>query len=268
MQQQPQPQPPALTPQQEAIREVRSRYEQGILNFNQFEYALNALLQAQTPEACEAIVDELPTTASSSALDLPAAPAAPATPRRSRRGPRWMVAILAGVQRMKRPWRLAEETQMVAFMGGMELDLSLAALPQQGVIRIFTTMGGFKLYVPRSLNVTVHGLLLLGGVNVMGEGNGGVISFVHEESYGQGASPEAANHLEIQIFALMGGMEIVQTDGPVITGGLPDRSAPLLASPSGSYDRHAAPELRKAERHAWKEERKAERQAWKEARHQ
>src|SRR5215469_10109647 len=101
-------QPPALTPQQEAIREVRTRYEQGILTFDQFEYALNALLQAETPEQCRAIVAELPSSLPGSALDvamLQPAPAMPQAPRVPRS--RWMVAFMGGVQRMSRPWKLA-----------------------------------------------------------------------------------------------------------------------------------------------------------------
>ena len=65
-------QQPALTPQQQAIQVVRTRYEQGILTFDQFEYALNALLLAQTPEACQKVVDELPSTTATSVLHAPA----------------------------------------------------------------------------------------------------------------------------------------------------------------------------------------------------
>src|SRR5690348_2520984 len=132
-----QPQPPALTPQQEAIRQVRERYEQGDLSFDRFEYALNALLQAQTPEECQAIVQELPASPVS-ALDVltpqPAAPPVPASQHRTR----WWVAFMGGIQRLTRPWKMTERTVGIAVMGGIEVDLSLAALPHQGVIHLFT----------------------------------------------------------------------------------------------------------------------------------
>lgn len=248
-------QQPALTPQQESIREVRARYEQGILTFDQFEYALNALLQAQTPEQCQAIVQELPSSLPSTALDvaapqpLPSVPVAPRVPRS-----RWMVAIMGGVQRMRRPWRLAEQTHMVMLMGGAELDLNLAALPQNGFIRIIAVMGGAKLYVPRSVDVSVHGLLVLGGINALGEQNGGIISFANEESQGVAGPSGVESHLTIQVFTLMGGVEVVQVDAPIMAGGMPL----AFAAPGQMviYDRHAAHEARRAERHALKEQRR------------
>ena len=257
-------QQPALTPQQEAIREVRTRYEQGILTFDQFEYGLNALLQAQSPEECRAIVQELPSSLPSNALDVvspQSAPAVPGLPRVPRS--RWMVAILGGVQRVNRPWKLAEQTHMVMFMGGAELDLNIAALPQQGFIRIIAMLGGAKIYVPRSADVSVHGLTLLGGINALGESSGGIISFANEESQGVAGPAGVESHLTIQVFALLGGVEVVQTDAPIVAGGMPL----ALAAPGQmvSYDQHA---MRHAERHAAHEARRAERRAWKEQQRQ
>ncbi|GEM_PF-900248 len=250
-------QPPALTPQQEAIREVRTRYERGDLSFDRFEYALNALLQAQTPAECQAIIDELP-AAPSSALDVvtpqAAAPSAPRLPRRTR----WWIAFMGGLNRMRRPWRLAEQTIGVMVMGGMELDLNLAALPKEGVIRLIAVMGGAKLYVPRSVNVSVHGLTMLGGVNAMGEGSGGILAFVHEESYAEGVPIDAAPTLDIQVFTLMGGIEIVQADSPVITGGL---DAAIQAREQARALRRAAHEARHAALHSVHEARRQEREA-------
>ncbi|HEX6778600.1 MAG TPA: LiaF domain-containing protein [Ktedonobacterales bacterium] len=250
-------QPPALTPQQEGIREARTRYEQGILTFDQFEYALNALLQAQTPEECQAIIQELPSSLPSNALDVAATPlpsvsAAPRVPRS-----RWMVAILGGVQRMRRPWKLAEQTHMLMLCGGAELDLNLAALPQNGFIRIIAVMGGAKLYVPRSVDVAVHGLVLCGGISALGEQSGGIISFANEESQGVAGPAGVESRLTIQVFTLMGGVEVVQVDAPILAGGMPL----ALADPGQmvTYNRHAAHELRHAERRAWKEQRRQHR---------
>lgn len=251
-------QPPALTPQQEGIREARTRYEQGILTFDQFEYALNALLQAQTPEECQAIIQELPSSLPGNALDV-AAPqplasvsVAPRVPRS-----RWMVAIMGGVQRMRRPWKLAEQTHMLMLCGGAELDLNLAALPQNGFIRIIAVMGGAKLYVPRSVDVAVHGLMLCGGINALGEQSGGIISFANEESQGVAGPAGVESRLTIQVFTLMGGVEVVQVDAPIVAGGMPL----ALAAPGQMviYDRHAAHEARRAERRAWKEQRRQHR---------
>jgi hypothetical protein len=257
-------QQPALTPQQEAIREVRTRYEQGILTFDQFEYALNALMQAESPEQCQAIVQELPSSLPSAALDVvmpqpgPAVSFVPRVPRS-----RWMVAFMGGVQRMRRPWKLAEQTHMVMLMGGAELDLNLAALPQNGFIRIIAVMGGAKLYVPRSVDISIHGMMLLGGINALGESSGGIISFANEESRGIAGPAGVESHLTIEVFTLMGGVEIVQTDAPIVAGGMP-----LALAAPGQMVIHDAHALRHAERHAAHEARRAERRAWKEQRRQ
>jgi hypothetical protein len=253
-----QQQPPALTPQQEAIRQVRERYETGDLPFDRFEYALNALLQAQTPEECEAIVRELPSSPVS-ALDVlvpqPVAPPAPSAPRRTR----WWVAFMGGVRRMSRPWRLVEQTIAIAVMGGIDVDLSLAELPPQGVIRLFALMGGAQIYVPRSVDVSVRSFVMLGGVDALGEGNGGIISFSHEESRGLGNAGTALHQIEIQVFALMGGAQVVQMDAPVIAGGKPVVSNSAMLS--ASFDRHALHDLHRAERQARRELRRQQRHA-------
>src|SRR5579859_886720 len=249
-------QQPALTPQQQAIREVRDRYERGDLSFDRFEYALNALLQARTPEECQAIVSELPASPLN-ALDVQAAPAAPPVPTTPRRT-RWWVAFMGGVRRMSRPWKLADQTIGVAICGGIEVDLNLAALPPQGVMRIFTLCGGAKIFVPRSMEVSVRGMVLLGGINALGESNGGIISFTNEESQGQNTAGVSTHQLDIQVFCLMGGVEVIQVDGPVITGGgLPDVSNPaMLMTP---YNRESYRAIRHAEREARHEARRQRR---------
>jgi hypothetical protein len=252
-------QPPALTPQQDAIRQVRERYERGDLSFDRFEYALNALLQAQTPEECQAIVQELPSSPLSALDVLPSQQAAlpvPTTPRRTR----WWVAFMGGVQRLSRPWKLAEQTIGIAVMGGIEVDLSLAALPQQGVIRLFTLMGGAKLFVPRTVDVSVRSFVMLGGVNALGESNGGFISFNHEESQAQREPGATTPQLEIQFFGLMGGAEVIQVDGPVITGaGLMSGTDPQMLP--GPYDRNTLRSIRQAEREARRQLRRQQRHA-------
>ncbi len=243
-----QQQQPALTPQQQAIQEVRRRYEQGQFSFDRFEYALNALMRAESPEQCQAILNELPTSPTT-ALDTPAMPlpAFPQQPHIQRF--RWMVAIMGGVSRMRRPWRMGQSTNAIAIMGGMELDLSLAAIPQDGVFRIFAMMGGLKLYVPASIDVTVRGAVMLGGVDVCKEGHGGIISFVDEEVAPALPAPDMPAHLDIQIFCLMGGVEIVQVDAPVAMGGKPIKIHPLMLSePDSREQRRLLREQRRAAR--------------------
>jgi hypothetical protein len=253
-----QPQPPALTPQQDAIRQVRERYEQGDLSFDRFEYALNALLQAQTPEECQAIIKELPSSPVS-ALDVltpqSSLPSVAVSPGRTR----WWVAFMGGFQRMSRPWKLTEQTVGIMVLGGAEVDLSLAALPHQGVIRLYVLMGGAKIFVPRTISVSVQSFVLLGGVNALGESSGGIISFTHEESHPQRAPGSSVPQLEIQVYGMMGGLEVIQVDGPVVTGAaLAGANQRQIGAP---YDRDTMRTIRHAERDAQRELRRQERAA-------
>ncbi len=58
---------------------------------------------------------------------------------------------------------------------------------------------------------------------------------------------------------MMGGVEVVQVDGPVVTGGLRGGDAnPQISAP---YDRHTLHVIRQAERDARRELRRQERAA-------
>src|SRR5262249_14407247 len=156
-------QKPALTPQQEAIREVRARYERGDITFDRFEYALSALLAAQSPDECRAIVQELPISPLA-VLDGLNAPPAPKLP-----GRRWLVGIIGEFKRLKRPWRMGHRTTAVVGIGELELDISLASMPAHSVLDVYALIGEVKLYVPSSLHVSVHTFTMIGEANAFGE---------------------------------------------------------------------------------------------------
>jgi hypothetical protein len=211
-------QKPALTPQQEAIREVRARYERGDIPFERFEYALNALLAAQSPDECRAIVQELPTSPVA-VLDglnpLPATPAItkPKLPKRS-----WLVSIIGEFSRIKRPWRMGQHTTAVLGIGEIELDISLASMPAQSVLDVFALIGEATLYVPSSIHVKVRSFALIGEINAFGESRAGIFTSLNEEEYpARGAGAENAPYLEINAFMLIGEVNIKQVDAPVVT---------------------------------------------------
>jgi hypothetical protein len=221
---------PALTPQQEAIREVRARYERGDITFERFEYGLSALLAAQSPEECRAIMQELPSSpvAVFEELTAPAAASAVAVPQPSKApGRRWMVNIIGEFKRIKRPWRLSEHTSVVMGIGEVELDLSLASVPQQCVLEVYALIGEVKLYVPSEVRVTVRALSLIGEADALGESSEGIPAHLSEEFPAQGAGAASAPHLEIRAFTLIGELNIKQVDAPVITqGNLQGKASP------------------------------------------
>ncbi len=212
-------QQPALTPQQEAIREVRARYERGEISFERFEYGLNALLAAQTPAECQAILEELP-AASANPLDAlvvqPAAP--PAQPAPKLPGRSWLVLVLGELQKLKRPWRLGRHTTALMGVGELSLDLSLASMPPHSVLNVYCLIGEATLYVPSSAHVSVRALTLLGEARAFDESREGVFAYLSEEEFpAQGASSASAPRLEIRAFMLIGELTVKQVDAPVVT---------------------------------------------------
>lgn len=217
-----------LTPQQAAIREVRARYERGDIPFDRFEYALNALLQAKTPEECQGILQELPVppTTALDALTPPPAPPAPKLPRR-----RWIFGVIGEIHRLRRPWRMGQHTTAVMLIGELELDLSLATTPPGSVLNVYMLIGEARLYVPRDLHVSVRVFTLLGEARAFGESREGI--FVHLSDEELPAQEPSAPHLEIRVFTLIGEVEVKQVDAPIITiaKGQEQATPPMLPQP-------------------------------------
>ncbi len=204
-------QQPAITPQQEAIQQVRARYEHGDISFDRFEYAINALLQAQTPAECQAIVQELPASPVT-ALDRPNAPSAPALPNAPRQVR--MLNIIGELKRTRRPWKLGQHTTVIMGLGALELDLSLAAIPPEALLEVSTLIGEAKIYVPRSVRVTVRQFTLIGESKALGEERNGIFALLHEEEFpAEGPDAASAPHLTIHMRMLIGSSKVIYTGG-------------------------------------------------------
>ncbi|MCR3921166.1 MAG: cell wall-active antibiotics response protein, partial [Firmicutes bacterium] len=79
------------------------------------------------------------------------------------------MAIMGGVERGKNaPWQL-ESGSYVAFMGGIELDLRHAIIPEgETLLDLTAVMGGVDIRVPANLPVMGDGFAVLGGVEFFG----------------------------------------------------------------------------------------------------
>lgn len=210
---------PALTPQQEAIREARTRYERGDMPFDRFESALTALLVAQTPEECRTIIQELP-SAPVNPLDaltaLPPALPAPTTPKLPDK--RRLISIMGELKRTKHPWRMGQRTTVVMGIGELALDMSIASMPAHSILKIYALAGEARLYVPASVRVSVRAVTLIGEAKAFGESREGIFAHLDEEAFpAQGPSAAPAPHLEIRAFLLAGELTIKQVDAPIIT---------------------------------------------------
>jgi hypothetical protein len=200
-------QQPALPAQQTAIREIRARYERGDLTFERFEYALNALIQAQTPQECQAILDELPASPIT-ALD-PLTPSSPSIrtnlPRRVQ-----MLNVIGELKRNRRPWKMGQHTRVYMGIGSLTLDLALATMPPQSVLEVYTLIGEAKIYVPRNIHVTVRQFNLIGENKALGEERNGIFTFLNEEEFlAQGPDAATAPHLYIHMMMLIGSAKVM-----------------------------------------------------------
>jgi hypothetical protein len=177
------PQPPATRIGNAERDAAESRLHRavgdGALTLDEFSERMTAVLAARTQSDLDVVL-----------ADLPAPSRTPAT---TTRGPtrRWLVAIMGG-EETKGRWRPAPTTNVVAVMGGVEVDLREAEVDPNGFrLNATAVMGGIDIIVPEGLAVEVGGLAFMGGRDVR----------VAE------ADPDAPV-VRIDAYALMGGIDI------------------------------------------------------------
>jgi hypothetical protein len=100
--------------------------------------------------------------------------------------------ILSGVSR-KGVWRPARQTNVVALLGGVDLDYSEAEMPPGvTVINAFCALGGLDIRVPDGINVELEGIPILGGV----------------EDKSDGVVDPSRPTLRVKALVLLGGVEV------------------------------------------------------------
>ena len=207
-----------LAAQRVAIQDLRTRFERGELPIETFRETLDALVLARDPDECQSLMCQLPVAPLSilSALEpasvLMVAPVS--YPHRR------IVAFMSAVKKMRRAWRLAPLTHVVAFMGDVQLDLSKADLPPQARMRVYSIMGSVRILAPKDVHVVVRSTALLGDVNALGESVSGVAAWGHEEHEPEleAETAPARAEVEIEAFTLMGNIHVklIQPQTPTI----------------------------------------------------
>lgn len=107
---------------------------------------------ARTAGELEALTADLPGSRSAAAVGRPA----------PRDETNWVVAVMSGADRSGR-WRPGRQTNAVAFMGGVEIDLRDADLGDGIEITAVAVMGGVDVTVPPGVEVEVTGFSFMGG---------------------------------------------------------------------------------------------------------
>jgi hypothetical protein len=159
-----------------AVARLRVAGAEGRLTFEELADRVGRADAARTRGDLAALTADLP-------AGLPAAV-------EDRRG--WIVAVLGGAARKGR-WRPARRTNVVAVLGGAELDLREAEIGADLVITAVTVMGGVGIAVPDGVAVELGGFALM-GANAAPEDRADM--------------PPDAPVVRVRAFALMGGVGI------------------------------------------------------------
>ncbi len=217
MQMQPSQSPqPSATPQQEAMRVLRERYERGEIAFETFQRGLDALLLARDADECQAIMNGLPQLPTSKVDQLDALSSRPSSspaPFRQSGQPRRLLAFFSQVKRMNHAWRLDPNTTGGAVFGQMDLDLNLAALPSHVTMTLSAVFGQVTIYVPATAQVRVRASALMGEVNIFGESSGGI--FVSDESTSESSTPgHPETTIDLDVRAVFGEVKVIHGENP------------------------------------------------------
>jgi hypothetical protein len=206
--------PSDLTPQGAALHEVRDRFERGIIDYDAFRAAFEAILASNDPAEYGRIVAALPTSTMQvlDALDRAPAPVAARYPRLPRR--RTFFALLGEIRRTRRPWKMGEHTSSYVLLGEIDLDLTLAALPRSGTLRVALLMGEARITVPPNVAVSVHAFTFMGAAHALGESAEGIFAYAHDDVEASGGG--APHELQIHVFTLMGEVKVRRSEVPAM----------------------------------------------------
>ncbi|HLU43717.1 MAG TPA: DUF1707 domain-containing protein [Natronosporangium sp.] len=129
----------------------------GRLTLAELEERVQRAYAASTRNELAELTRDLPDTTG----EVASAPSAAETPSPKRN--RWFFAIMGG-SNIRQKQRLNGTVNMVAIMGGDELDLREVQVEgNRLVINCFSLMGGAEIYVPDTLEVEITGTAIMGG---------------------------------------------------------------------------------------------------------
>jgi hypothetical protein len=137
---------------------------------------------------------------------------------------RWLVGAFGGAEERGR-WRLGRRLQIVAFLGGVKVDLGNAQ-PEasESVITVVSILGGVDLLAPRGLPIELSGISLLGGKS---------------DKRSSGSPVRGAPLIRVRALAVLGGVGIKDRKPPrrrlidVIRRRRPQSSDTERAGPQG-----------------------------------
>jgi len=143
---------------------LKTSCSEGRLTLDEFSERVGATWAAQTVSQLSVILVDLPHPFGPDLTGVVAGPIGSHVSRASSSAPatRWTVSVMSGSRRRGR-WRLRQQTNAVAIMGGCELDLRRAEVEGPVVvINALALMGGIDIIVPEGIEVELSGIGLMG----------------------------------------------------------------------------------------------------------
>jgi class 3 adenylate cyclase len=133
------------------VTALREHVVEGRLTLDEFSERVGLALEAKTRGELDHVMADLPAAAIKE----------PSTSVRKPR--RWHVAIMSG-HSTKGRWRISGKTNVVAVMGGADMDLRRAEIDGPEVdITAVAFWGGVKIIVPEGFDVELRGFSFMGG---------------------------------------------------------------------------------------------------------
>ena len=170
---------------------VNNALAEGRLTAVEHSQRLDTIFSAKTHADLVPVLDDLP--APRGVRQDIASPQSAVADRSARRGGR-LVAILGGVTR-KGTWHPDPVIEVLAVLGGAELDFREAVLPGKEIlVRATTVLGGLEITVPPEMRVEDSGSAILGGREIVGDSV-------------EASSPDAPV-LRIEGTCVLGGVEV------------------------------------------------------------
>jgi hypothetical protein len=130
-----------------AVRTLGEHHAVGRLTYEEFVERMDQAYEARTHEQLDVLTSDLPEAH---------APRVQAPKRR------WLVSVMGGNERAEDV--ATDETVIVDFMGGSDLDLRAASFPDgDASVTAIAVMGGSTIWVPEGARVELTGFALMGG---------------------------------------------------------------------------------------------------------
>lgn len=180
----------------EVGRVLSDHFAEDRISVEEFERRLELTFKATTVDAVRAQLAGIATGAPESGV-APYAPApAYVESQVERKATKTMLAVMSGVVRRGR-WNVPKSLNIIAVMGGVDLDMHEARLGRETHINVFAFMGGAEIKVPADVRVECEGTAFMGGFD----------DRTSEPAYPGPNAPV----IRITGFAFMGGVEVKVT---------------------------------------------------------